>query len=266
MLRVCLVAAVVWLVSLAPSRAEAAPGPTVIAKCGESTIDVTAGSDSGPATLHAIVATGAARWAFTASVGLVRIGAKTRTISVENLQALDHKPGKAPSGLFVDLLLDDKKLLLRHASEGDPDVAYALDLERCSFDGDAALAALVPPPGEPAGCAPALVKAGYLRQVILVATLPDAEAEHEAQLLCEDHQKTLEARAKLEAAVADRAAKDRIAARGPALLKTEDARIKAWNRIDGCLAADPSKVHGVAALHDGEAKERACYAKIAAKP
>jgi hypothetical protein len=49
-------------------------------------------------------------------------------------------------------------------------------------------------------------------------------------------------------------------------MRSEETRMKAWNRIDGCLGADPSKAHGVAALHDGEAKLRVCYKKIAAKP
>jgi hypothetical protein len=248
--------------------ASAAPAPVAIATCGDSTIEVTAGADGGTASLRAVIVSGATRWGFTAHVGLARLGAKTRTLLIEDTRTSERKPAgaAAPSGLIVDLLLDDKKLLLRHASEGGADPAYALDLDRCSFDHDAAIAALVPPPTEPVGCLPAIVKAAYRTQVTRVATLPDAEADHEAQRLCEDHQKTIEARAALEAAISDRAARDRVAARGPALLRTEDQRMKAWNRIDGCLGADPAQAHGVAALHDGEAKERACYQKIAAKP
>jgi hypothetical protein len=49
-------------------------------------------------------------------------------------------------------------------------------------------------------------------------------------------------------------------------MKTEDARIKAWNRLDGCLGAEPAKGQGVAALHDAEARTRACYAKITPRP
>jgi hypothetical protein len=255
-------------VSAAATSATAAPAPVVIATCGDSAIEVTPGTAGGTASLHGVVASGATRWRFTAHVGLARVGAKTRTITAEDVESPDRKPSDkaAPSGLFIDLLLEDKKLVLRHASEGGADPAYAVDLEKCSFAGDAAIAALVPPPAEPVGCTPAIVKASYRTQVTQVATLPDAEADHEAQLLCEDHQKTIEARARLEAAIADRAARDRVAARGAALLRTEDNRMKAWNRIDGCLGADPTKVHGVAALHDGEAKERACYQKIAARP
>jgi hypothetical protein len=255
--------------AVAAPIASAAPAPTVIATCGDSAIAVTAGAGGGTASLHAVVVAGATRWSFTANVGLARIGARTRTITVEDLKTEDRKPASkaaAPSGLFIDLLLDDKKLILRHASEGSPDPAYAVDLDKCSFENDAAIAALVPPPIEPAGCTPALVKGAYRTQVTQVATLPDAEAEHEAQRLCEDHQQTIEARARLEAAIADRAARDRVAARGPALLRTEANRMKAWNRIDGCLGAEPAKAGGVAALHDREAKERACYQKIAAKP
>jgi len=174
----------------------------------------------------------------------------------------------APASLFIDVLVDDKKVLFRHASEGGTDPEYVADLDRCSFGagGDAALAGLVPPPAEPLGCAAAIVHGTYRTQVTQVAKLSEAEADREAQALCEDHQKTIEARNRLEQVIADRAAHDRIAARGAALQRTEDTRMKTWNRIDGCLGADATKVHGVAALHDGEAKQRACYNKIAAKP
>lgn len=260
--------ACLFAVLAAAPIAAAAPAPAVIATCGDSTIDVTAGAEGGTASLHAVVVSGATRWVFTAHVGLARLGARTRTILVEDTRTSERKPAgaAAPSGVIVDLLLDDKKLVLRHASEGGADPAYAVDLDKCSFDHDGAIAALVPPPTEPVGCVPAIVKASYRTQVTRVATLPDAEADHEAQLLCEDHQKTIEARAALEVTISDRAARDRIAARGPALLRTEEARLRAWNRIDGCLAANPAATHGVAALHAREARERACYQKIAAKP
>lgn len=248
--------------------AHAAPPPVVIAKCGDSAIDVTPGPDGGTATLHGVIAgAGGDRWSFTASVGMARLGAKTRTITVESVRTVEGRPlrGKdaAPSALFIDLLLDDKKLLLRHASEGGGDPDYAADLDRCSFarESDGALATLVPPSAEPAGCAPDTVRGGYRTQVARVARLPDADADREAQALCEDHQKTLEARNRLEQVISDRAARDRIAARGAAVMKTEDARIKAWNRIDGCLGSEPAKGRGVAALHDAEARTRACYAK-----
>ncbi|MBC7977784.1 MAG: hypothetical protein H7138_22625 [Myxococcales bacterium] len=261
--------ACLWGVLVVAMRsASAAPVPTVIATCGDSQVEVTAGVNGETASLRAVVVSGATRWSFTANVGLARVGAKTRTITVEDLKTEDRKPASkaaAPSGLFVDLLLDDKKLILRHASEGGSDPAYAVDLGTCSFDGDAAIAALVPPPAEPVGCTPAVVKGAYRTQVTKVATLPDAEAEHEARRLCEAHQPTIEARARLEAAISDRAARDRVAARGRALMRTEEARMKAWNRIDGCLGADAAKAGGVAGLHEREAKERACYQKMAAK-
>ncbi len=245
----------------------------MIAKCGDSAIDVTPGPDGGTATLHGVVVTaGGDRWSFTASVGMARLGAKTRTITVESVTTVEGAPvrGKraAPSGLFLDLLLDDRKLLLRHASEGGGDPDYAVDLDRCSFarEADGALAALAPPPAEPAGCAPDTVRGSYRTQVARVARLPDADADREARALCEDHQKTIEARTRLEQAISDRAARDRLTARGAAVMKTEDARLKAWNRLDGCLGGEPPKGQGVAALHDAEARTRACYAKIAPRP
>lgn len=262
----------VVVIITATSIAGAAPAPVAIATCGDSKIEVVAGWNGGAGELHAlIVAPSGNRWSFTANVGLARVGAKTRTITVEDVRTQERKPSRgdkdvAPSSLFVDLLLDDKKVILRHASEGAPDPAYAVDLDKCSFEGDAALVGLVPPPAEATGCAAATVRGTYLAQVTRAAKLPQADAEREAQALCEDHQKTIDARNRLEQAISDRAARDRVAARGAALMRSEDNRVKAWSRIDGCLGADPSKVHGVAALHDGEAKQRVCYGKIAAKP
>jgi len=251
----------------------AAPAPVVLVKCGDSAIDVTAGADGGTAALHGVIATAAGdRWGFTAHVGMARLGASTRTIAVEDVRTVERVPARgkdaAPSGLFIDLLIDDRKLILRHASEGGADPDYAVDLDRCSFarEGDGALAALVAPPAEPAGCAPDVVRGSYRTQVARVAKLPEADADREAQALCADHQKTIEARGRLEQAIADRAARDRRAARGAAVMKSEDTRIKAWNRVDGCLSAEPGKAQGVAALHEAEAKTRACYARIAAKP
>jgi hypothetical protein len=266
---------VLWFVGLnaaAPAMLHAAPAPVTIATCGDSSIEVTAGKTGGSATLHGVVVTGhGERWSFTANVGLSRIGATTRTITVEDIHTVERKPPHgdqdiAPSGLFVDLWLVDKKVILRHASEGAPDPAYAVDLDRCRFEGDAAIVALVAPPAEPVGCDAATVRGGYRTQVARAAKLPDADVDREAQALCEDHQKTIEARNRLEAAISDRAARDRVAARGAALLHIEDTRLLAWNRMDGCIGADPAKAHGVAALHEGEAKLRACYGKIAARP
>lgn len=254
-----------------PAGAVAAPAPAVVASCGDSRVEVTPGADGGTPSLRAVIASGGSTWSLTASVGLVRVGARTRTITVEDVRTQDRTPAArakeaAPSGLILDLLLDDQKLVIRHASEGGGDPAYAVDLASCRFEADAALAALQPPPVEPAGCAPAVVAAGYRTQVGQVAKLSDADAAREALALCDDHQKTIEARARVEQALSDRAARARIAARGAALLRVEDNRIKAWSRLDACVGADPSKARGVAALHDGEVKLRACYAKLAAKP
>jgi hypothetical protein len=264
---------VVVVTFAATSIAEAAPAPVTIATCGDSKLEVVAGSSGGAGELHALIAAASAsRWSFVATVGLARIGARTRTITVEDVRTQDGKPSRgkdaAPSQLFVDLLLEDKKVLLRHGSEGGSDAEYAVDLDRCSFGAgaDAALAGLVPAPTEPLGCAPATVRGTYRAQVAQVAKLPEAEADREALALCEDHQKTVDARNRLEQAISDRAARARIAARGAALMRIEETRMKTWNRVDGCLGADPPPAHGVAALHDGEARARACYSKIAAKP
>lgn len=263
-------------ISLSAAPASAAPDKpgeagVVIGACGDSELEVTAGTGGGAATLRGQVAAGRERWVFTGHVSLARLGAKTRTVVVEDLRTIERMPPRAkdtaPSGLFIDLLLDDKKLILRHASEGDADPAYAADLDHCTFPraADGVLEEMVPPPAEPPGCTPAQVRGAYRTQVTRVAKLSEADADREAQALCQDHQKTLDARTHLEQAISDRAARDRLAARGPALLKVEDARIKAWSRVDGCLA-DETKAQGVAALHDAEARTRACYAKIATKP
>lgn len=250
------------LVLCAPALAHAAP--VAIARCGDSTLDLTVDGPTG--TLRAVIASGGVRWTLTGHVSLSRLGNRTRTIAIEDLKTVERTPdGKTPAGLVFDAFLDDKKLILRHAAEGDPDIDYAADLDKCTFSGDAALTALVPPPSEPPGCAPAIVKASYRTQVTRVAKLPAGEIDREAQLLCEDHQKTIAARARLEAAISDRTAKDRQKARGAQLLKVEDNRIKAWNRMDACLAADPGTLTGMAALLEAEVKERACYARIAAK-
>jgi hypothetical protein len=259
--------------AMALSVAHAAPSPVAIATCGDSAIDVVAGEQGGTATLHGVIARAAGeRWGFIANIGLARLGGKTRTITVEDVRTLEGTPvrkqGAPPAGLFIDLLVDDKKIILRHASEGKADPDYAVDLDGCRLarDADGALAALIPPPPEPRGCAPDTVRKSYRTQVDRAATLSEADADRAARALCEDHQKTIDARERLEQAISDRAAHDRLAARGAAVRKAEDTRIKAWNRIDGCLGAEPSKAHGVAALHEAEVKARACYAKIAARP
>ncbi|HET9624230.1 MAG TPA: hypothetical protein VFP84_22810 [Kofleriaceae bacterium] len=260
------------LILAAPSLALAGASPITIAVCGDSKLAVVAGDKPTTGELHATVVSAGSRWTFTARLGQVRIGGKTRTISIEDLATQERLPPRGndatPSGMSIDVLRDDKKVVLRHASEGGADREYAVDLAKCSFprEGDVALATFVPPPVEPVGCAAAVVAGTYRKQIAQVAQLGDAEADRAAQALCEDHQKTLAARARLEQAITDRAARARVAARGAALFHVEDAREKAWAKIDGCLGADPGTAHGVAALHDGEARQRACYNQVAARP
>jgi hypothetical protein len=261
--------ALALLVAATPA-VRAAPSPLEIAKCGDSRLELLA-TPGGASELRAIIVAGGARWSFAASVGFVRLGARTRTVTVEDLRTQDRKPRDKealPSALFVDLFLDDKKLILRHGSEGGSDPSYAVDLDKCTFapSGDAVLASLEPASTEPAGCAPATVTEVYLSQVTRVATLAAVDAEREAQALCADHQKTIEARHRVEQAISDRAARERIAARGAALLRTEDVRIKTWSRIDGCLGPEPPRARGVPGLHEAEARTRACYQQIVAKP
>ena len=269
----CLGLTIATVAAGSASPGHAAPSPVVLVKCGDSAIDVTAGADGGTAALHGVIATAAGeRWGFTAHVGMARLGASTRTIAVEDVRTVERMPARAmepaPAGLFIDFLVDDRKLILRHASEGGADPDYAVDLDKCNFarEADGALAALVAPPAEPAGCAPDVVRGGYRTPVARVAKLPEADADREAAALCADHQKTIEVRGRLEQAIADRAARDRRAARGAAVMKSEATRMKVWDRVDGCLAAEPGKAQGVAALHDAETRTRACYARIAAKP
>ena len=263
-----------WLVAFAmlgiESSAQAQPAQAIVtvATCGESKIEIVPKTTS-PGELHGTVAAGGGRWMFSAPMGVVMVGARTRTINVSDVKTQERLPPRAkdaaPSGLIVDLLFDEKKVLLRHSNEGPPDVDYAVDLDRCTFnrDADAIVAGFAPPAAEPSGCAPAVVKGAYRTQVNQAAQLPDADADREAQALCEDHQKTIEARGKLEQAMWDRIARSRITARsGAALLHTEDVREKLWSKIDGCLGADPSSAKGVAALHDGEAKQRTCYSQV----
>src|SRR5437868_4941611 len=73
--------AVAVALALVRTAAHAAPAPAVIAKCGDSAIEVTPGPDGGTATLRGVVVAGGERWGFTASVGMARLGVKTRTIT-----------------------------------------------------------------------------------------------------------------------------------------------------------------------------------------
>lgn len=263
-------ALVIAALTAMPAAALASPPPIAVALCGDSKLEVVAADSGGRGELHATVVTGAKKWVFTAKVNEVRIGRKARTLSIEGLASQERVPAAAkdlpPPAMSIDLLTDDKKVLLRHASEGGNDAEVAIDLGKCSFprEADVVLTTFVRAPAEPAGCDPALVRDTYRKQVAQAAK--DADLDREAQALCADHQKTLEARDKLEQAVTDRMAHDRIAARGAALFHVMDVWDKAWARVDTCLNANPTKGQGVAALHDGESRQRACYNQVAAKP
>lgn len=264
-------ALVIAVLAATPAAALAGPPPIAIALCGDSKLEVIAASTEGRGELHATVVTGATTWSFTAKIDEVRIGRKARTLSIEALATQARVPEAAkdtpPPAMSIDLFPDDKKVLLRHASEGGSDAEYVADLAKCSFphEADVALATFVRAAEAP-GCDPALVSGTYRKQVDQAAKLADADAAREAQALCTDHQKTLDARGQLEQALTDRMARARITARGAALFHVMDAWDKAWARVDTCLAASPSKGQGVAALHDGEVRQRACYSQVAAKP
>jgi hypothetical protein len=89
-------------VALAPAAAHAAPAPAVIAKCGDSAIEVTPGPDGGTATLHGVVVAGGERWGFTASVGMARLGAKTRTVAVESVTTVEGTPARGKRAALHD--------------------------------------------------------------------------------------------------------------------------------------------------------------------
>ena len=96
---------VVVVTFTAASIADAAPAPVTVATCGDSTLEVVAGTNGGSGELHAVIArTAGERWSFVATVGLARIGGKTRTITVEDVRTQDGKPSRskatAPSQLF----------------------------------------------------------------------------------------------------------------------------------------------------------------------
>jgi hypothetical protein len=256
-------ALVLAVVAALPAVALAGPPPIAVALCGDSKLEVVAATSDGRGELHATAVTGGKPWVFTAKIDEVRIGRTARTLSVEAIVSAD----RAPPAMSIDLLTDDKKVLLRHASEGGGDAEVAVDLGKCSFphEADVALATFVRAAEAP-GCDPALVSDTYRKQVDQAVKLADADAAREAQALCTDHQKTLQARGQLEQALTDRMARARITARGAALFHVMDTWDKAWARVDACLAASPSKGQGVAALHDGEARQRACYSQVAGKP
>lgn len=256
------VAAAAALLVAAPSGARAEPASPLVA-CGASQLEVVLPKGGGGAELRAKLVTPKGPWQFTAKVGMARAGKRTRTLAADEPKA--EKGGGAgyavmPSQLFIDLFVDDKKLAVRHASEGGADPEIVLDLTGCkpAADLDKVFAKLVEQP-EDAGCAPALLKSRYQAQLAPLK-LPAADAEREAKALCEEHQKALAARLRLEQRLSDQAAQKRVAARGLAIGRTEEARMKAWETVDACLAkaaaGDPPTI---AKLKAAEDKARACY-------
>jgi hypothetical protein len=167
--------------------------------------------------------------------------------------------------VFLDLFVDDKKLEARHASEGGTDPEIALGFTGCQFGAelDGLLAGLADAPPEPAGCDAAILRKTYAPQIAPLK-LPAADADRAARALCEDHQKTIAARARLDQRLSDQAAQQRAKARGRALLRAEEGRVKAWEAIDGCVAkAAPAEPLSLAKLTAAEEKLRACYDRAA---
>jgi hypothetical protein len=252
----------VFVAATAPFGAHAEPASPLVA-CGGSQLEVVLPKGGDAAELRAKLVTPKGPWQFTAKVGMARAGKRTRTIAADEPRA--EKGGGAgyavmPTQLFIDLFVDDKKLALRHASEGGADPEIVLDFTGCKAgaDLDKVFAKLVEPP-EDAGCGPAVLKAKYQPQLAPLK-LPAAEVEREAKALCEEHQKALAARIRLEQRLSDQAAGKRVAARGVAIGRTEEARFKAWEAVDACLArAAPGAPPTVAKLKAAEDKARACY-------
>lgn len=257
------------LLAAVPAPAARAEPARSIATCGSSQLELAIGK-GGTAELRAQLATPKGTWRFAASVGLARVGKRTRTLAVEEPRAQGGGASPyatQPSQVFLDLFVDAKKLTARHASEGAPDPEIALDLTGCRFapELDGLLARLAEPPPEPAGCDAAILRKTYAPRLAAVK-LAEAEAERAARALCEDHQGTLAARARLEQRLADGAARQRAAARGKALLRVEGARLDAWQAVDACLAkAAPADPPTVAKLHAAEGKLRACYDRAASE-
>lgn len=255
-------AAVTITVAAAPTGVRAEPA-TVLAACGASQLELIPAKGDAAAEVRARLATPKGPWQFTAKVGMARAGRRTRTLAVE--EPRPEKGGGAgyavmPSQLFLDLFVDDKKLAVRHASEGSPDPEIVLDFAGCKpgADLDKVFAKLVEPP-EDAGCGPAVLRARYQSQLAPLK-LPAADAEREGRALCEDHQKTIAARGRLEQRLSDQAARQRATARGAAIGRTEATRLKAWELVDACLArAAAGEPPTVARLRAAEDKTRACY-------
>jgi hypothetical protein len=254
------------LLAAAPT-ARAAPGKS-LATCGASQLELVPGKGGAAAEVRGQLVTPKGKWQFTAKVGLARVGQRTRTIAAEEPRAEGGgaQPYAAqPSQVFLDLFVGDKKLIARHASEGGTDPEIALDLTGCQFgaDLDALLAGLAEPPPERAGCEAAVLRKTHAPQVAPLG-LPAADAERAARALCEEHQKTIAARGRLEQRLADQAAQQRAGARGRALLRVEEARLKVWEGVDACIAkAAPAEPLSLAKLKTAEQQLCACYERAA---
>lgn len=252
------------VLAAAPARAEPAKS---IATCGASQLELAIPKGGGTAELQARLATPKGTWQFAAKVGLARVGRRTRTLAVEEPRSVGGGASPyatQPTQLFLDLFVDDKKLNARHASEGAPDPEIALGFTGCQFSPelDGLLAGLAEQP-EPAGCDAAILRKTYAPQLAPLK-LPAAEVDRAARALCDDHQKTIAARVRLEQRLSDRAAQQRAGAKGRALLRVEEDRIKAWESIDPCVArAAPSEPLSAAKLSATEEKLRACYDRAA---
>lgn len=255
------------LAAAAAPAAHAAPAKS-IAVCGGSQLDLVPAKGGAAAELRAQLVTPKGKWQLAAKIGLARVGRRARTIVIEEPRpegGAASPYAAQPTQLFLDVFVDDKKLVARHASEGGTDPEIALDLTGCRFGAelDTLLAGLAEPPPEPAGCDAAYLHKMYAPRLAPLK-LSAADTDKAARQLCDDHQKTLAARARLEQRLTDQAARQRAGARGKALLRVEADRVKAWEGVDACLdKAAPADPPTVASLLAAEEKLRACYDRAA---
>lgn len=255
------------LLAAAAPAARAEPAKP-LATCGQSSFELVPGKGGAAAEVRARLITPKGKWQLVAKVGLARAGQRTRTIAVEEPRAdggVASPYGAQPTQLFLDLFIGAGKLTARHASEGGADPEIGLTLTGCRFgaDLDALVAGLAEAPPEAPGCDAATLRKVYAPRIAPLR-LPAVEADRAARALCEDHQKTIAARVRLEQRLSDRAADQRATARGPALLRVEADRIKAWDAVDACLSkAAPADPTTAAKLATAEEQLRACYDRTA---
>jgi hypothetical protein len=255
----------------APATARA-EGAVALATCGTSTVELLPIAAGAAPEVRASLATPRGVWQFTATVGQARAGQRTRTFALEEPRAAPgaRSPYAAqPTQVTLDLFVETGKLIARHASEGAPDPAIAIDLDRCTFATGAAAGAVdalvtrLAEATDPLGCDAAHVRKAYVPQ-LAAARVPPADAEREARALCEATQPALAARARLEQRLSDRAADQRAQARGPALLRVEQSRLDAWKTVDACLAGGaPSEPVTAAKLRAAADHARRCYDRVA---